>query len=53
MSEVHIEKVKLYINNNAALTSTKNSDYNEKMKHIDVKYHFIQKLVKEGIIELL
>lgn len=53
MPGLYIDRVKLYIDNNAALASTKNPDYNGKMKHIDVKYHFIRELVEEGIIEPL
>lgn len=41
----------LYIDNNSALKLTRNPEYHNKSKHIDVKHHFIREKVEEGAID--
>jgi len=47
--EVHIE---LNIDNQSAISLIKNGIVNKRSKHIDVKFRFIHKLVKDRIIRL-
>jgi hypothetical protein len=35
------------------LAATRNPDFNGKMKHIDVRYHFIREKVQEGVINTM
>ena len=43
--------VKLLADNQKIITFIKNSEHHRRMKHIDVKYHWIRKAVKDGVIE--
>jgi len=47
---VHIDTVPLYIDNNSALKLTRNPEFHNRSKHIDVKHHFIREKVDEGVI---
>lgn len=46
----HIETVPLYIDNNSALKLTRNPEFHNRSKHIDVKHHFVREKVEEGVI---
>lgn len=48
---VHIDKVPLYIDNNAALKLTRNLEFHNRAKQIDVKHNFIREKVEEGLID--
>ena len=37
----------------SAIYLAKNQVYHERMKHIDVKFHFVREILDEGDIELL
>ena len=45
--------IKIYIDNKSAIDLAKNPMYHDQSKHIDTKFHFIRKCVKEGIIQLI
>ncbi|KGQ02249.1 Retrovirus-related Pol polyprotein from transposon TNT 1-94 [Beauveria bassiana D1-5] len=47
---VHIDTVPLYIDNNSALKLTRNPEFHNRSKHIDVKHHFVREKVEEGVI---
>ena len=47
---VHIDTVPIYIDNNSALKLTRNPEFHNRSKHIDVKHHFIREKVDEGVI---
>jgi hypothetical protein len=47
---VHIDIVPLYINNNLALKLTRNPEFYNKLKYINIKHHFIYKKVEKGVI---
>jgi len=47
---VHIDSVPLYIDNNSALKLTRNPEFHNRSKHIDVKHHFVREKVEEGVI---
>ena len=49
--EVYINSIPLYIDNNTALKLIKNPEFHSRLKHIDVKHHFIHKKVEEGVIK--
>ena len=44
--------MELYMDNQGAMSITKDPKHHTRTKHIDVYYHFIQNLVKEGTIVL-
>lgn len=50
---LHIDTVPLHIDNNSALLATRNPDFNGRMKHIDVRHHFIREKVEEGVIDTI
>jgi hypothetical protein len=47
---IHIDTVPLYIDSNSALKLTRNPEFHNKSKHIDVKHHFVREKVEEGLI---
>jgi len=47
---VHIDSVPLYIDNNSALKLTRNPEFHNRSKHIEVKHHFVREKVEEGVI---
>ena len=46
-------KFPLYTDNEGALALARNPIFHERTKHIAVKYHYIRKLIEEGIIDLV
>ncbi|CAI0435035.1 unnamed protein product [Linum tenue] len=47
-----VSSVPLYCDNTSAICMTKNPVQHSRTKHIDIKYHFIRELVKDGHISL-
>ncbi|KAA0058509.1 putative mitochondrial protein [Cucumis melo var. makuwa] len=43
---------KVYCDNNSAIKLFKNSVLHGRSKHIDVKFHFLRDLTRDGVIEL-
>lgn len=43
---------KLYVDNQSAIHIAKNPEQHKRLKHIDLKYHFIRDKVNEGIVSL-
>jgi len=43
---------KLMCDNKSAIALAKNPVFHGRSKHIDIKYHYIRELIKEGEIEL-
>ena len=43
----------LYCDSQSAITLTKEGLYHARMKHIDIRYHFIRYIIKEGLIQLI
>nr|GEZ98577.1 hypothetical protein [Tanacetum cinerariifolium] len=48
----HFDKIPMYCDSNAAIAISCNPVQHSRTKHIDVRYHFIKKKVKKGIVEL-
>ena len=50
LGEFGIDKkyVKLYCDSQSAIHLAKNQIYHAKMKHIDVRYHFVREILEEG-----
>ena len=42
--------MKLYMNNQEAISIIKNSKDHTRTKHIDVQHHYIRELMREGVI---
>ena len=42
----------LYCNNQSAIAVAKNDQYHARMKHIHIRYHFIQELIRWEIIKV-
>ena len=43
----------LFLDNQAAIVLTCNHQYHSHMKHIDMQYHFIQWVIKQGSLHLI
>ena len=44
--QYRVTTLSLYIDNNAALKLTQNSEFHNQMKHIDIQHHFVRKKVQ-------
>lgn len=44
--------IKLMCDNKLAIALAKNPVFHDRIKHIDIKYHYIRELLKNGEIEL-
>ncbi|KZV19035.1 hypothetical protein F511_08463, partial [Dorcoceras hygrometricum] len=49
---IHGEKI-IYCDNNSAIKLSKNPVLHGRSKHIDVKYHFLQDLTRNGTLDLI
>ena len=45
--------VKIHCDNSSTIKMSKNPIFHGRTKHIDVKFHFLRELVKEGVVELI
>ena len=45
--------VKIFCDNSSTIKLSKNPILHGRTKHIDVKFHFLRDLVKEGVVELI
>lgn len=45
-------KIVLFVDNQSAITLIKNGQFNRRSKHIDVRFHFINEKVHEGLINI-
>mgnify|MGYP005981043023 FL=1 len=45
-------KIDLYVDNQSAISIVKTGQFNRRSKHIDVRFHFINEKVREGIINI-
>lgn len=54
LSEIGINTgtITIYIDNKAAIFSSENNVINNKLKHIDIRYHFIRELINNKTIKL-
>ncbi|GJT77641.1 retrovirus-related pol polyprotein from transposon TNT 1-94 [Tanacetum coccineum] len=48
----HFDKIPMYCDSKAAIVISCNPVQHSRMKHIDVRYHFIKEQVENGIVEL-
>ncbi|GJX64015.1 hypothetical protein Tco_0298358 [Tanacetum coccineum] len=48
----HFDKIPMYYDSKAAIAISCNPVQHSRIKHIDVRYHFIKELVERGIVEL-
>nr|GEV34635.1 Gag-Pol polyprotein [Tanacetum cinerariifolium] len=48
----HFDKIPMYCDSKAAIAISYNPVQHSRIKHIDVKYHFIKEKVEKGIVEL-
>ena len=46
------EHINVYCDSQNAIHLTKNQVYHARMKHIDVRFHFVRKIIDEGKILL-
>ncbi|PKI43780.1 hypothetical protein CRG98_035791 [Punica granatum] len=49
---IDIEKSVMYSDSQSPICLTKNQVYHERIKHIDVRYQFIQEVVSQGVVEI-
>jgi len=47
------EALSLHSNSQSAIDLANNPVYHDRMKHIDVRHHFIHQLLKDGVYSLL
>lgn len=55
LSELQIEQSKptvIYEDNQSAISMAQNAQFHERMKHIDIRHHFVREKVNDGTIEL-
>ena len=55
LKELHLEEgivTKIMIDNKSAQSLAKNLVFHDRSKHIDTKYHFIQKSIANRVVEL-
>lgn len=52
MQERKVDATVIYCDNSSAIKLSNNLVLHGRSKHIDVKFHFIQNLTKDGVIEL-
>ena len=50
--KTEVKKVVLKIDNQSAITLSKNSVHHERSKHIDTRFHYIRDCVESGMIEI-
>nr|GEW11871.1 hypothetical protein [Tanacetum cinerariifolium] len=48
----HFDKIPMYCDSKAAIAISCNPVHHSRIKHIDVRYHFIKEKVEKGIVEL-
>ena len=56
LEELHFKSqgpTAIYCDNSSAIKLSKNPVLHERSKHIDVKFHFLRDLTKEGVIDLI
>jgi len=42
----------LHVDNQSTIAITKNPEFHDHTKHIDVRYHFLQQVIEDGMVEL-
>ena len=42
----------IYCDNQSCVKLSKNSVFHDKLKHIEIKYHYIRDMVKRGVVKL-
>lgn len=52
LTDSEMKNVKVYVDNQSAITLIKNGQMNKRSKHIDVRYYFISEKVHEGLISI-
>lgn len=53
LHQTQLEPTQIYCDNSSTIKLSKNPVLHGRSKHIDVRYHFLRDLVKDGIIELI
>ena len=48
-----VDKYTLFIDNMSAIKLIKNSEFHQRSKHIDVKYHFVRDNYEKGGIDVM
>lgn len=44
--------VKLYEDNQSAIRVSKNPEFHKRLKHVDIKHHFVKEKIKENVINV-
>lgn len=52
LSEVQKEVIVIHCDNSSSIKLSKNPVMHKRCKHIDVKFHFLRDLAKDGVIKL-
>jgi hypothetical protein len=53
LGQTQEECIKLYCDNSSSIKLSKNPIMHGRCKHIDVRYHFLRDLTKDGVVELV
>lgn len=48
-----VEVIRLYVDNQSAIHLSKNFIYHDKIKHFDIKFHFVIGLIEKGMVSLV
>ena len=50
--DLHYDHVKIFCDNTSTIHMTKNANQHSKIKHIDIRYHFLRDHYEKGDIEI-
>jgi hypothetical protein len=53
MTKKGCQKIKLSVDNQGAISLSKNPVNRQRSKHIDIKYHFVCDLYEKGVLDLM
>ena len=50
--ELHLDATCIYCNNQSCVKLLENPVFHDKLKHIEIKYHYIRDMVQRGAVNL-
>lgn len=53
LSQTHCECITVFCDNSSSIKLSRNPVFHGRTKHINVRFHFIRDLIKDGVIELV
>ena len=50
--DIHLDATCIYCNNQSCVKLCENPVFHDKLKHIEIKYHYIKDMVQRGAVKL-